>query len=72
MAPPKLPGLTIEEVRKLPAMINVETAGRALNMGRSKSYDLAQRGEFPVKVRRFGREYRVATSDLLILLGIAT
>ncbi|WP_425443933.1 hypothetical protein [Streptomyces aidingensis] len=39
-------------------------------MGRTKTYELAQRGEFPVPLLRLGNTYRVRRADLLTLLGI--
>lgn len=61
---------TIDAARKLPATVDVETAGALLGIGRSKSYQLAKAGEFPVRVLRIGRRYLVPTNVLLQLLGI--
>ncbi len=63
-------GLTSGELLALPAVIDLETANRALLIGRSTGYGLAKQGAYPVKVLRFGNAYRVATSDLLKLLGL--
>jgi hypothetical protein len=63
------PGLTPAEIRTLPAMVDVVTAGRALGVGRTKSYALARAGEFPCRVLRIGGSYLVPTADLLVLLG---
>ncbi len=65
-------GLSIQEVLKLPATIDVVTAGRALGIGRSRSYELARIGEFPCRVVAVGRTYRVPTAGLLRLLGISS
>ncbi|WP_432523378.1 hypothetical protein [Kineococcus sp. SYSU DK006] len=46
------------------------TAGKAYGMGRTKTYELHQRGEFPVAVLRVGGRYVVRTADLLRALGI--
>lgn len=63
--------LTRRDLLALPASVPVwPTAGRALGLGRSTTYELITRGEFPVRVLRLGRQYRVATADLLALLGI--
>lgn len=62
--------LAAEEVLALPAAVDLLTAGRALGLGRTKAYELAQRGEFPVPVLRLGTQYRVRRADLLNLLGI--
>lgn len=63
-------GLTRQELLALPAAIDIRTAGRALGLGERKSYGLAQRGEFPVRVLRLGGTYRVSSADLLTYLGI--
>ncbi|MEV6922944.1 DNA-binding protein [Dactylosporangium sp. NPDC051485] len=61
---------TINAVRKLPATVDIETAGAVLGIGRSKAYELAKAEEFPVRVLRIGRRYLVPTSLLLKLLGV--
>lgn len=63
-------GLTGEELLALPAVIDLDTANRALVIGRSTGYSLAKRGRYPVKVLRLGSAYRVVTADLLVLLGL--
>lgn len=62
--------VSVVELRRLPPATDIETAGRALGIGRTKAYDLARKNEFPVKVLRVGNSYRVVTADLLRLLGI--
>ncbi|MGC5007442.1 integrase [Streptomyces sp. DT203] len=62
--------LTTAEVLALPAAVDLVTAGRALSLGRTVTYDLARRGEFPVPLLRLGAQYRARRSDLLDLLGI--
>lgn len=61
---------TIDAVRKLPATVDIETAGAVLGIGRSKSYELAKAGQFPVRLLRIGRRYLVPTNLLLKLLGV--
>lgn len=63
-------GLTRDELLALPAAIDLPTAGRALGIGRNKAFELAQRGEFPVRVLRLGNSYRVPTAEVLKALGI--
>ncbi|MCE6999593.1 hypothetical protein LZG04_32980 [Saccharothrix sp. S26] len=46
------------------------TAGRALGIGRTKTYELARSDQLPVRVLRLGSTYRVATADLLRVLGV--
>ncbi|MBV9022308.1 MAG: hypothetical protein JO362_00535 [Streptomycetaceae bacterium] len=62
--------LTSDELLALPAVIDLDTANRALAIGRSTGYSLAKQGEYPVKVLRLGNAYRVVTADLLRLLGM--
>ncbi len=61
---------TIDAVRGLGATTDVETAGAILGIGRSKSYELAKSGEFPVRVLRIGRRYLVPIPSILALLGV--
>jgi excisionase family DNA binding protein len=46
------------------------TAARALGIGRSKAYQLAHTGQFPVRIIRVGTHYNIPTADLLRLLGV--
>jgi predicted DNA-binding transcriptional regulator AlpA len=63
-------GMTLAELLALPVMVNIDTASRALGLGRSTGYELARRDEFPCRVLRVGSSYRVPTAELLRLLGI--
>jgi hypothetical protein len=63
-------GLSPVEISTLPAVIDLVTAGRALGLGRTKSYQLARAGTFPCRVLRVGKSYLVPTADLLALLGL--
>lgn len=54
-----------EEIRALGPTTDVVIAGSFYGAGRSLSYDLARRGEFPVPVLRLGRKFRVRTADLI-------
>jgi len=60
-----------EELLALPAVVNLVTAARALDIGRTRAFELARRGDFPVPVLRVGVTYRVPTAPLLKLLGLA-
>lgn len=64
-------GMRREELLALPVAIDLDTGNRALGLGRSKGYELAKRGEYPCKVLRLGKAYRVVTAELLNLLGLA-
>ena len=50
--------------------VDLMTAARPLNIGRSLAYRLAAEGNFPVPVLRLGARYRVPTAALRALLGI--
>ncbi|WP_199037067.1 helix-turn-helix domain-containing protein [Glycomyces salinus] len=60
---------TVERVKALGVMTNVETAAQILGIGRTVAYRLAKDGEFPVQVLRIGHSYRVPVPRLLELLG---
>ncbi|WP_024795892.1 helix-turn-helix transcriptional regulator [Tomitella biformata] len=49
---------------------DLQTAARALGIGKSTAYALAQKGEFPVRVIRMGSRYVIPTRELLDLLGV--
>ncbi|MFE3874073.1 hypothetical protein ACFXPX_06690 [Kitasatospora sp. NPDC059146] len=70
MAAPSSGGMTADELLALPVAIDLDTANRALGIGRSTGYGLAKAGEYPVTVLRLGSAYRVVTSELLKLLGM--
>jgi hypothetical protein len=63
-------GMTIAEVIMLPAVTDLVSAGKALGMGRTRSYELAREGTFPCRVLRIGRTYQVPTAGLLTLFGM--
>ena len=48
---------------------SIEEAASVLGIGRTLGYELARRGEFPVRILRLGRLYRVPLADLERLLG---
>ncbi|MCZ1008466.1 hypothetical protein O1L68_18755 [Streptomyces lydicus] len=62
--------MTGEELLALPAVIDLDTANKALMIGRSTGYGLARQGDYPVRVLRLGNAYRVPTAELLKLLGL--
>ncbi|RBY94079.1 DNA-binding protein [Blastococcus sp. TBT05-19] len=61
---------TADEVLALPVVVDLVTAGSVLGMGRSASYEMARRGEFPVPVLKVGHRYRVVSARLRELVGI--
>ena len=60
---------TADAIRSLGMTTDLETAGAILGVGRTKAYELAKAGDFPVTVLRIGRRYVVPTQLLLKLLG---
>lgn len=62
--------MTLGELLTLPVTIDLETAGRAFGMGRTKAHELARAGEFPCRVVRVGPKYRVPRAELFAALGV--
>ncbi|MFI6308467.1 DNA-binding protein [Amycolatopsis thailandensis] len=63
---------SLDEVRRWGATTDLVKAGSVFGIGRTKSYELAQSGDFPVRVIRIGRVYRVPVAELVALLEGAT
>jgi hypothetical protein len=64
--------MTMEELLALPLANDLVTAGRAFGLGRTKSYELARRGDFPCRVIPVGNgKYRVPKNAILAALGVA-
>lgn len=61
---------TEQAVRDLGMTTDVETAGAILGIGRTKAYELAKTGHFPVKLLHIGRRYLVSVPALLKLLDV--
>ncbi|MEU0272299.1 DNA-binding protein [Streptomyces sp. NPDC006307] len=62
--------MTTRDLLDLPPTIDLETAGRAFGIGRTLAYDLARTDNFPCKVLRTGRLFRVVTADMLRVLQV--
>lgn len=62
------PGLTLAQVRKLPATVDVGTAARALGVGRATLYEAIRIGKSPVKTITVQRRIVVLTADLTRVL----
>lgn len=60
--------ITIDEIRKWPATVDVRKASHAIGISGSHGYALAKRNEFPCRVIRAGNRTRVVTASLLQLL----
>jgi Helix-turn-helix domain len=62
--------MTLAELVTLPVSVDLVTGARAFGIARTKAYELARAGQFPVPVLRIGGVYRVRKADLLSLLGV--
>jgi hypothetical protein len=62
--------LTASEVRALPAVVDVVTAGEVLGVGRTVAYELVRTNQFPTPVLRVGRQIKIPTAYLIDLLGL--
>ncbi len=60
--------MTLAQVRKLPATVDVSTAACALGIGRSTLYDAIRLGQSPVKTLTIQRRVVVLTADLVRVL----
>ncbi|WP_371677895.1 integrase [Streptomyces sp. NBC_01276] len=63
-------GMTHDELMTLPVAVPLETANRALHLGRTTGYHLARTGRYPVRVLRHGRAYKISRYDLHRHLGV--
>lgn len=64
------PAMTVDEVARLPTVVDLLTAARALGIGRTTAYALARSGEFPCPVLRVAGTYRVPTMGLVRALQV--
>ena len=53
--------LTANEVRALPAVVDVVTAGEVLGIGRSVAYELVRTNRFPTPVLRIGKQIKIVS-----------
>ncbi|MGA4540904.1 hypothetical protein ACPA54_12995 [Uniformispora flossi] len=60
-----------EELRSLPTVVKLDVANRAFGLSRSKGYELAKLDDYPCRVLRVGRAYRVVTADMVRILSAA-
>jgi hypothetical protein len=61
-------GLTLAQVRELPAAVDVATAALALGVSRSSLYQAIAEGTAPVQVVRVGHRLKVLTASLTEVL----
>ena len=62
--------LDADQIRVLPAVIDVPTAASVLGIGRTAAYELIRTGTWPTPVVRLGKLIRVPTAPLLDLVGL--
>ena len=62
--------MTADEVRALPAVVDLSTAAKVLGLGRSAAYELVRTGGWPTPVLRLGRLIKVPSAPLVELLGL--
>jgi len=68
MRPLRETGLTLKQVRELPAAIDVSTAAKALGVSRASAYQSISEGTFPVAVVKVNHRLRVLTASLIDVL----
>jgi predicted DNA-binding transcriptional regulator AlpA len=61
--------MTHDELASLPPLLDVPTAARVLNIGRSLAYDLIRRDQWPTPIIRVGKLIKIPTAPLLALLS---
>lgn len=64
--------MTHDELMALPVTVTLETANRALMIGRTTGYSLAKRGQYPVPLLPGRRGYVVSRYHLHQYLGVTT
>ncbi|GAA1115428.1 helix-turn-helix domain-containing protein [Nocardiopsis exhalans] len=60
----------LDEIERLPVVLEPVEAGRMLGLGRTTTYRLLRQGAFPVPVLRVGRSWRIPTAGVLAHLGL--
>ena len=63
--------LTQEQVRALPAVVDVPTAASILGLGRTAAYELIRTDRWPTPVLHLGKLIRIPTAPLLELVGVS-
>jgi predicted DNA-binding transcriptional regulator AlpA len=57
--------VTLEEIRSWPAAVDLPDAANAYGISRAQAYVAARRGDFPARIIKVGRRYKVVTADIL-------
>jgi hypothetical protein len=63
--------LTDQQVRSLPAVVDVPTAAALLGVGRTAAYELIRTDRWPTPVLHLGKLIRIPTAPLLELVGVS-
>jgi hypothetical protein len=61
---------TLDDVYELGLTTDLETAASILGIGRTKAYQMAGEDDFPVRIIKSGKAYRVPVPALLGVLGV--
>ena len=62
--------MTVDDVRALPAVVDLPTAAAVLGLGRSAAYELVRTGGWPTPVLRLGRLIKIPSAPLVALLCV--
>jgi predicted DNA-binding transcriptional regulator AlpA len=57
--------VTLDEIRTWPAAVDLPDAADAYGISRAQAYVAAKRGDFPARVIRVGRRYKVVVADII-------
>lgn len=63
-------GLTLEDIRRWPAAVNVEDYARAFGISRAGAYESIRAGTCPVRVVKVGGRIKVVTASILRVLDL--
>lgn len=61
--------LEFDDLRDLPPMVSFPLAARLMGMGLTHAYKLRSAGQFPLTLRKHGKNYVVPRSELLEYVG---
>ena len=61
-------GMTLDQVRGLPAAVDVSIAAQAFGISRASAYAAISDGTFPATVIRVNRRMKVLTNSLIAVL----
>ena len=68
MSARRAPAVTLAQLRKMPAAIDVTTAAAALDVGRSTLYAAIRAGDCPVRVLHVRTRMKIVTASVIELL----